>query len=357
MLSVPDWREFPYVAFEDRKDLPDSPGLYFVTNSKGQCLYIGMSQKSILRRFNSTHHKFSDIKRHGPATLYYYDDFSDKSVIPKWETLFITKEKPLLNNDRINLPGLAFPKPNPDLHLFGNGVWDMKSQTFVDDSYSVNCLWPFNNRNFWGGSELFDFTPIKRLDGQSYRDFIKSNWSNLDDFSFSFCNDEQTAFRLIALAKAVYCNWLTPEGFFIVLRDCMDPRNDGACRQYLDGLHILGKETISSEKEPTKRTGLRVYNLNYDENISETGNRAIEWVVKGLTCSTASLVINIEDDLLSVAEIKKQIPYLETNGIVVDTRGFDQHYAPFDTEALLNVILLDHNLPKEVVFEWLGIKE
>lgn len=56
----------PSVAFTDRtKRLPDHPGLYFAISDEGEVLYIGMSKKSIRKRWKTWHSVASHVTKSG----------------------------------------------------------------------------------------------------------------------------------------------------------------------------------------------------------------------------------------------------------------------------------------------------
>ena len=85
---------FERVLFSEADiELPEEPGLYFVTSRKGSILYIGQSQ-NMRRRWRKGHHQTLPCMRAGAHYIYYQYTTEPHDIEP----LYIDEFRPPLNN-------------------------------------------------------------------------------------------------------------------------------------------------------------------------------------------------------------------------------------------------------------------
>lgn len=97
----------PSVPYARRRDLlPNRPGLYFVVRDRTEVMYIGMSRKSILRRWMFGHHVAYDIQNSGltERAEIAYVVYDDVSRIGRDELAAIHEFRPPWNDGHIPAP-------------------------------------------------------------------------------------------------------------------------------------------------------------------------------------------------------------------------------------------------------------
>jgi hypothetical protein len=95
--SIEPW-DLPCVPIDEKAQLPDSPGIYFVIRGRA-IVYIGISETSIKSRWAS-HHRFPGIKAMGGAVIAYQDYC--EGDIRKIEAALIDIFMPKLNNEFVD---------------------------------------------------------------------------------------------------------------------------------------------------------------------------------------------------------------------------------------------------------------
>jgi hypothetical protein len=68
--KIDDIQKLDFVGIDDRKDLPEEAGIYFVINDL-DFIYLGITTKSLRQRW-AAHHRFQQIKKIAPASLIFY---------------------------------------------------------------------------------------------------------------------------------------------------------------------------------------------------------------------------------------------------------------------------------------------
>jgi hypothetical protein len=95
--SIEPW-DLPCVSIDEKAQLPDSPGIYFVIRGRA-IVYIGISETSIKSRWAS-HHRFLGIKAMGGAVIAYQQYC--EGDIREVETALIDIFMPKLNNEFVD---------------------------------------------------------------------------------------------------------------------------------------------------------------------------------------------------------------------------------------------------------------
>jgi hypothetical protein len=85
----------PSVPLENRKQLPETPSIYFAIDSLGTIQYIGRS-KNLKQRW-AGHHHFSDLNKIGGVKIAWLE-VSDESLLDSIEEALIGYFEPPLNN-------------------------------------------------------------------------------------------------------------------------------------------------------------------------------------------------------------------------------------------------------------------
>jgi hypothetical protein len=94
----------PAVPYADRRHrLPDRPGLYFVIRDGQEVMYIGMSRRSILRRWKTWHQVVYDVENSGitDRTRIAYIVYSDADRVVKDEKAAIREFRPPFNYSHV----------------------------------------------------------------------------------------------------------------------------------------------------------------------------------------------------------------------------------------------------------------
>lgn len=94
----------PSVPYAERGvRLPDRPGLYFVIRDCQEVMYIGMSQKSIQRRWKTWHQVVYDVEKSGilDRTRIAYIVYSDAARVVQDEKAAIREFRPPLNYSHV----------------------------------------------------------------------------------------------------------------------------------------------------------------------------------------------------------------------------------------------------------------
>lgn len=94
----------PSVAFTERtKRLPDEPGLYFAISDESEILYIGMSRKSIRRRWKTWHTAVNHVNKHGlqDRVRIAFVLYRDTSRLKDDESAALREFRPVLNSSGV----------------------------------------------------------------------------------------------------------------------------------------------------------------------------------------------------------------------------------------------------------------
>ncbi len=97
--------ELPSVYLLEKDRLPNCAAIYFVSDSKGQVLYIGRTV-NLIERWRE-HHRFNQLKRlnrKDKISIYWMVCSNDIKILSSLETEFINKYKPPLNWTKVISP-------------------------------------------------------------------------------------------------------------------------------------------------------------------------------------------------------------------------------------------------------------
>jgi excinuclease UvrABC nuclease subunit len=113
---VIDIASLPSVALPPRLQLPDAPGVYFVTDADGRVLYIGRAA-SLARRWRSGHHRRSHLETIGSIRISWL--MAEIEQLADLERQLIGEFHPVLNN-QIEKQQNGAAKTVIDLALMGS---------------------------------------------------------------------------------------------------------------------------------------------------------------------------------------------------------------------------------------------
>jgi hypothetical protein len=68
-MTLEDVLSLPSIPYAEKRSLPDLPGLYFVVRESAEVMYVGMSRKSLRRRWLTWHAVVYSIRDAGIADV------------------------------------------------------------------------------------------------------------------------------------------------------------------------------------------------------------------------------------------------------------------------------------------------
>ena len=127
-LARVDVRSLPSVSFEQRKKLPNSRAIYFVSREDGELLYVGMTESLVLRWLN--HHRFREFQRLEGLKIAWliWEEAESLALV---ENFFINDLKPIFNIRRSPSAFVFEPVTNAE-EFFELSYRDLQDRTQVD---------------------------------------------------------------------------------------------------------------------------------------------------------------------------------------------------------------------------------
>ncbi|MGB3535572.1 MAG: GIY-YIG nuclease family protein [Microcoleaceae cyanobacterium] len=97
-------------SLRNRSCLPNSPGIYFVSDQQNQILYIGQAKNLRSRWGGRNHHRYKQLARKGLDKIYLYYIEVAITELDSLEKLYINQFKPILNDSKVKE---YLPKKSP----------------------------------------------------------------------------------------------------------------------------------------------------------------------------------------------------------------------------------------------------
>jgi hypothetical protein len=237
-----EWKNWQYVPFPERKNLPSCSGIYVVADLNGFVWYVGQAVDIKNRWMGRGHHRYPQlIRSHRKNEYRIYWLSVPAEQLSTQEQYYINCFKPELNGHKVKsyVPKQPLVEReikrvikaiNKKIFLFP-GLRSLVIGEYLDAD-QTRCILIAINGN--------DFSILHNSSRKKYSSAVKQAWSEL----ISFCGrDEQIYHR--PQIPVYYLNGLRFE--FLQVPELLDylETNLNACNQYISLANVLGLDVPS----------------------------------------------------------------------------------------------------------------